>query len=164
MMALLRTLLGAQVFAAQITRVKEEARRTCVRLLALLIAGLLAVVAVGLFTAAGYISIARMHGPVTGLLIVGGVYLGLAVIVWAATALASRPSKAPPRAMAVGTQDLAAATQNVMQSVGEAVRQIKPEELAEKSGQSLVRNMGPWPLAGVAVLAGYILARRLDKG
>ncbi|MFT0891295.1 hypothetical protein [Pseudochelatococcus sp. G4_1912] len=165
MIALLRTLLGAQVFATQITRVKEEARRTCARVLTLLIATLLAVVAVGFFTAAGYISLVRMYGPVTALLIVGGAYLAFAVIVWGINALASRSSSEEQlKTPAVSTPDLAVVTQNMMQSVGEAVRQINPEEIAAKSGRTLMRNVGPLPLAGIAIVAGYILARRIDKG
>ncbi|MGI6244846.1 MAG: phage holin family protein [Pseudochelatococcus sp.] len=159
MIGLIRALLGAQVFAAQTARLRDDARRAVLRAVGLVVAAIFAAVGVGFLTAAGHRTLARMLDPVSASLIVAGVYLGAAAIIWLATTLAARRRTRPPQPAA----DLGAATMSAMQGLGETVRDLKPEELALKGGQKLARAVGPWTLAGVAVLAGYVLARRVDR-
>lgn len=160
MIGLIRALLGAQVLAAQTARLRDDARRAVSRLVGLAVAGLLALVAVGFLTAAGHQTLTRVLGPVSASLIVAGVYLVLAIVAWLAAALSAR--RPPPPAPAPAA-DLAAATQSAFQGLGETVRGLKPEELARKGGQAVARTVGPLPLAGLAVLAGFLLARRIGR-
>lgn len=162
MFGLLRALVGAQVLSAQVGRVRREARQTVTRIVLGIVAALLAIVAAGFFTAAGHATLHRVLGPVSASLIVGGVYLALALIVWLVCLLVARRPAAP-----VETPDIAAAAQTALygigQSVGDAARKIDPQALATEGGRKLARTVGPLPLAGIAVLAGYLLARRLDR-
>ncbi|MFC0217220.1 phage holin family protein [Pseudochelatococcus lubricantis] len=161
MIGLIRALLGAQMLAAQTARLREDARRAVSRIVGLAVAGILAVVAVGFLTAAGHQTLTRVLGPVSASLIVAGVYLALALIAWLATSLSARRPMPPAPAPAA---DLAAATQSAFQGLGETVRGLKPEELAQKGGQTLARTVGPLPLAGLAVLSGFLIARRVTRG
>lgn len=164
MFGLLRALLGAQVFSAQMGKVRREARQAVTRIALGVVAALLTIVAVGFFTAAGHTTLHRILGPVSASLIVGGVYLALALIMWLAAALSGRREEALAPAPAA---DLAAAAQSALygigQSVGDAARKIDPQAVATEGGRRLARTVGPLTLAGAAVLAGYILARRVDR-
>lgn len=168
MIGVLRALLGAQFVSAQVSRVRHEARLTVTRIALGSVAVLLAVVAVGFFTAAGHATLTRVLGPVSASLIVGGVYLALALIVWLACRIATADRQAPVAAAPeLAAADLAAAAQSALhgvgQSVGDAVRNIDPQALATEGGRKLVRTVGPLPLAGIAIVAGYLLARRMDR-
>lgn len=162
MIGLLRTLVGAQVVSAQVGRVRREARRTVTRLVLGIVTGVLVLVAAGFLTAAGHLTLTRVLGPVSASLIVAGAYLVIALAVWAIGAVATRT---PPTE--AETPDLAAAAQTALygigQGVSDAARKIDPQELATAGGRKLARAVGPLPLAGIAIVAGYLIARRLDR-
>lgn len=162
MFGVLRTLLGIQAVSAQVSRVRHEARIAAMRIVFTIIAVLLAIVALGFLTAAGYVSLSRELGVVSALLVTGGVYVALALIVWLIGSLSSRRPRPAPE-----TTDIAAATQTALygigQSVGDAARKIDPQALATAGGRKLARTVGPLPLAGIAIVVGYLLARRMDR-
>lgn len=162
MFGILRALIGAQVVSAQVSRVREEARLAVTRIALGAVAALLALVAVGFLTAAGHVTLTRVLGPVSASLIVAGVYLVLALVFGVAASLAGRKRPAP-----VESPDIAAAAQTALygigQSVGDAARKIDPQALATAGGRKVARTVGPLPLAGIAIAAGYLLARRLDR-
>lgn len=162
MLGLIRTLLSAQMFAAQAAHLREEVRHTVTCTITFVIIAVLITIAAGFFTAAIYIVLARFYGPFSASLIIGGGYLALAIITLGISALFSRHRRVNQKQMLAQEGDLTAAAQSAINELSKAVRQINPEELAHKGGQAIARNIGPLPLAGIAIIAGYLLARRLD--
>ncbi|MBB3809798.1 phage holin family protein [Pseudochelatococcus contaminans] len=162
MFGLLRAFLGAQVVSAQVSRVRREAHLALVKTALGIVAAVLALVAVGFFTAAGHLSLERALGPVTASLIVGGVYLVIALIVWAVMATRDSRPQLPAE-----TPDLAATARTTLfsigQSVGDAARSIDPKAIANAGGRKLARTVGPLTLASIAIVAGYLAARRIDR-
>lgn len=146
MLGLLSGIAG--IYAA---RLREDVRRGTTRAVGVAIALVLVVVALGFLLAAGYMTLARLLGPVSGALIVAGSLVLVAALVWGITALATR-ERARPDLQAQLTSTLAAAQES-----------LNPEQLALKSGQALARHIGPLQLAAIAVAAGFILARRTGK-
>lgn len=133
-----------------------------------LVAALCMVVVIVALTVAFDLWIASLAGPIVGALAVAGLYLGIAI---AAVAFALRiGSKPVERASddsternareATGAEKDAKVDQftapilAMLASLG-----LRREQIAVLAGASLAKRLGPVPLVGIAIVAGFLVGR-----
>lgn len=130
------------------------------------VAALCMVVVVVALTIAFDLWIASLAGAIAGALAVAGVYLLVAIT---AAVLALRGSgKAQESAAGVGEPAPAAATAAKDEKVDQFTAPIlamlaslglRREQIAVLAGASLAKRLGPVPLVGIAIVAGFIVGR-----
>lgn len=161
---------AARLLGGAITPVIDQITHSSARLLRklalFLLAGLCLVVVLIALTVAFDLWISSLAGPIAGALAVAGVYLLVAIIA-VTLALRSPASKVRPpedaahRAKADSDSRLdaqvdafAAPLLKVLQSLG-----LRREQLAVLAGTSFAKQLGPIPLVGLAIVAGFLIGR-----
>lgn len=163
---------AARLLSGAITPVIDQITHSSARLLRklalFLLAGLCLVVVLIALTVAFDLWISSLAGPIAGALAVAGVYLVVAIIA-VVLALRSPKSKVRPpedaahRAKADADSRLdaqvdafAAPLLKVLQSLG-----LRREQLAVLAGTSFAKQLGPIPLVGLAIVAGFLIGRMM---
>ena len=163
MVGLLTGLLGGAV-APLIDRLSAASANLFRKLALFLVAGLCLLVVVFALTIAFGLWIASLAGGVIGCLAVAGLYLVAGAI---AVVLALRggarteaaPAEAPERreeerAFDAQIDQFSAPLLRLLQQFG-----LKRELIAVLAGTSMAKRLGPLPLVGVAVVAGFLVGR-----
>jgi hypothetical protein len=123
---------------------------------ALAIAGIAATLAFGLW-------IASMRGPVAGALAVAALYAAVAILavvlaLWPRRAATARAAQDPVRESQTKTNDeIDAFTAPLLDALSRFG--LRREQLAVLAGASLAKQLGPLPLVGLAILAGFLVGR-----
>ena len=128
------------------------------------VAALCMVVVVVALTIAFDLWIASLAGPIVGALAVAGLYLAIAVV---AVALAlrggARPAQAdteepaPQAASAAKDEKVDQFTAPILAML--ASLGLRREQIAVLAGASLAKRLGPVPLVGIAIVAGFLVGR-----
>lgn len=128
------------------------------------VAGLCLLVVLIALTIAFDLWIASLAGPIVGALAVAGVYLLVAII---AIVLALKED-APAKATAAPAEEAAAAHSAMNDQIDQFTAPIlallqrfglRQEQLAVFAGASLAKRLGPLPLVGCAIVAGFVVGR-----
>ncbi len=171
MLALAARLIGG-VFTPLIDQASASSARLLRKLALFVVAGLSLIVVLVALTIAFDLWIASMKGPIAGALAVAGLYLGVAVV---AAVLAMRPAKAPRAGKPKMTSGEQAATEEATAAQRGLNSQIdsfaapllailerlglRKEQLAVLAGTSVAKQIGPVPLVGLAIVAGFLVGR-----
>jgi hypothetical protein len=161
---------AARLIGGMFTPLIDQASASTARLLRklalFLAAGLALVVVLIALTIAFDLWIASMKGPIVGALAVAGLYLVVAVI---AVVMALRPgAKTQPaaerkaneagstarRGLDAQVDEFAAPLLDILQNLG-----LRREQLAVLAGTSVAKQIGPIPLVGLAIVAGFLIGR-----
>ena len=126
------------------------------------VAALCMVVVVIALTIAFDLWIASLAGSIVGALAVAGLYLAVAIIaVVLATRGGAKPAQAEaePAAAASAAKDekvdqFTAPLLAMLASLG-----LRREQIAVLAGASLAKRLGPVPLVGIAIVAGFLIGR-----
>ena len=131
-----------------------------------LVAALCMLVVVIALTVAFDLWIASLAGPIVGALGVAGLYLAIAV---AAVVLALRGKAKPAEAGAAEPEPEVAASaaakdEKVDQFTAPLLAMLaslglRREQIAVLAGASLAKRLGPVPLVGIAIVAGFLIGR-----
>ena len=132
-----------------------------------LVAAVCMVVVIIALTIAFDLWIASLAGPIVGALAVAGLYLLIAI---AAAVLAMRDGSKPAQAPAPTAEE--AARSDEANAKDEKVDQftapilamlaslgLRREQIAVLAGASLAKRLGPVPLVGIAIVAGFLVGR-----
>lgn len=128
------------------------------------VAGLCMVVVIIALTVAFDLWVASLAGPIVGALAVAGLYLAVAV---GAVVLAMRGGAKPAQAGAEEPEPVAAAAakdEKVDQFTAPLLAMLaslglRREQIAVLAGASLAKRLGPVPLVGIAIVAGFLIGR-----
>ena len=159
----LRMISGA--FAPLIDQVSDFSARLLRKLALFVVAVLCLNVVVIALTIAFGMWIATLAGAIVGVLAVAGLYLLIAVV---AIILATRKPKSAGAAETGETaakakekvdldsqvDDFTAPLLGLLQSLG-----LRREQLAVLAGASVAKRLGPVPLVGLAIVAGFLIGR-----
>ena len=160
---LVRMISGA--FAPLVDQISDFSARLLRKLALFVVAALcLNVVLIALTIAFG-MWIATLAGAIVGVLAVAGVYLLIAVV---AIILATRQPKAVAQVEKSETSeqardrvdlnsqvdDFTAPLMKLLQSLG-----LRREQLAVLAGATVAKRLGPVPLVGLAIVAGFLIGR-----
>ena len=170
MFSLLARLVGG-VFTPLIDKASASTARLLRKLALFLVAALALVVVLIALTVAFDLWISSLYGSIIGALAVAGLYLAVALL---CIFLAARPARttrlregetreqaeaekvAEAQASGVNSQidDFAAPLLNILQNLG-----LRREQLAVLAGASVAKQLGPVPLVGLAIVAGFLIGR-----
>ena len=109
--------------------------------------------------------IASLAGSIVGALAVAGLYLAVAVV---AVVLATRGGAKPAQAGAEEPESTATASAAKDEKVDQftapllamlASLGLRREQIAVLAGASLAKRLGPVPLVGIAIVAGFLIGR-----
>jgi hypothetical protein len=132
-----------------------------------LVALILLFTGIGFLTAAGYMQLRFLYGPLDAALIVGGIFVALAIIVVIALATGGRRSAPKPTVRAAPMRAAAPpAGDELASGIAEALsrgRNGGGEQLAMLAGTELGRQLRPFHLIAVAFIGGLIAGRRIDR-
>ncbi len=162
--------LAARLLSGAITPVIDQISHSSARLLRklalFLLAGVCLVVVLIALTIAFDLWIASMAGAIAGALAVAGLYLSVAIIAVVFAVRAPKPKTPTPEDAAQRKQAdadstlnaqvdaFAAPLLNILQSLG-----LRREQLAVLAGTSFAKQLGPIPLVGLAIVAGFLIGR-----
>ncbi len=167
MFGFIARLIGGAV-APLVDKATNFGARLLRKLALLLVAGLCMVVVVVALTIAFDLWIASLAGPIVGALAVAGFYLFIAMT---AAALALRgdtkPVQTTPQADAEGAAQQAQASakdERVDQFAAPLLAMLaslglRREQIAVLAGAGLAKRLGPVPLVGIAIVAGFLVGR-----
>lgn len=167
MLGLVARLLGGAI-TPLVDQFSASSARLLRKLALFLVAGISLVVVLLALTIAFDLWIASLAGAIAGALAVAGVYLLVALV---AIYLALRPAQ-PRRKRNEGQRPQEQAAEaaesrldaqidgfvapllRILQNLG-----LRREQLAVLAGTSLAKQVGPLPLVGLAILAGFLIGR-----
>jgi len=175
MLGFITSLVG-DALAPILDRLATASARLVRKIVLFLVAGLCALVVLVALTIAFDLWIATLAGPIVGALAVAGLYLAVAVgaVVLAlrdtpepnaATKPAASAAHADPSAASNASETAARIDQftapilDLLQRFG-----FKREQLAVFAGATLAKRLGPLPLVGCAVVAGFLAGRLWRSG
>ena len=130
-----------------------------------LVAALCLIVVIVALTVAFDLWIASLAGPIIGALAVAGLYLAVAI---AAAVLAMRDGAKPAQSQAEEESPSAKASAAKDEKVDQFTAPIlamlaslglRREQVAVLAGASLAKRLGPVPLVGIAIVAGFLIGR-----
>lgn len=167
MFGLIARLLGGAV-EPLVDKVAAASASLLRKLALFAVAGICLVVVFVALTLAFALWVSAKQGPVVGSLAVAGVYLvGAAVALFLALRKGSKTSEArtqrsdrgpvadePGPALGEQVDAFTAPLLRVLQSLG-----LRREQFAVLAGASVAKQIGPLPLVGLAILAGFIIGR-----
>jgi hypothetical protein len=164
MLGLAARLIGG-FFTPLIDQASASTGRIVRKLALFVLAGVALIVVLIALTIAFYLWIASLRGPIVGALAVAGLYASIAFI---AVLLALRSGGAPRSERATPTglsgQTGGATDAEIDAFAGPllavlAKLGLRKEQLAVLAGTSVAKQMGPIPLVGLALVAGFLLGR-----
>jgi hypothetical protein len=133
-----------------------------------IVALLLLFTGVGFLTAAGYMHLRFLYGPLDAALIVGAIFVVLAMIV--VVVLAMGGGRPAPRASMQAAPARAAspppAGDQLAAGIADALSRGRAgggEQLAMLAGTELGRQLRPFHLVALAFIGGLIAGRRIDR-
>jgi Putative Actinobacterial Holin-X, holin superfamily III len=129
-------------------------------------------VAIVFLTAAFFIWIDGLAGPLVAALAVAGLYLGIAIVAILAALYggAEKPQASPKQAETIGDgikenisqeEDRAAVISEAVVPLLEVLRALgwKREEMALLAGAELAKTLPPLTLVGLAIICGFLIGR-----
>ena len=161
---LLRMIGGA--FAPLVDQVSDFGARLLWKLALFIVAALCLNIVLIMLTVAFGMWIATIGGAIVGVLAVAGLYFSIAVV---AIVVATRtPKSAAPASAKAETADQAkervdldsrvddftAPILRLLQSLG-----LRREQMAVLAGATVAKRLGPVPLVGLAIVAGFLIGR-----
>ena len=151
-----------------IDRVSTAAARLLRKVALFLVAAGSMVVVLIAMTIAFDLWIASKFGPIIGALAVAGVYLAVAVLAVVLALIDHAPSEAPQAEPAEARQSASEADPARNEQIDQftaplmamlAQFGLRREQLAVLAGSSIAKQLGPLPLVGLAIVAGFLIGR-----
>jgi uncharacterized membrane protein YraQ (UPF0718 family) len=149
-------------------RIADASARLIRKIVLFAVAGVCAIVVLIALTNAFDLWITTLAGPIVGALAVAGLYLAIAIV---AVVVALRDESAPKKAAAPATEaasdtrpDPSEAAARIDQFTAPIMDMLqrygfKREQLAVFAGATLAKRLGPLPLVGCAIVAGFLAGR-----
>ena len=160
MLGFLTRLLGGAV-APLIDRLSAMSARLLRKLALFAVAAVCLVVVLVALTIAFDLWIATLAGPIVGALAVALLYLIVAAVALVAALRDGRPrtreDEAPAAAAPEVEEQIDRFTGPLMRVLGQLG--LRREQLAVLAGGTLAKNIGPLPLVGLAIVAGFLIGR-----